>query len=58
MGRVVTGDAEPYQYLVESIRKFPEPAQFSAMIAAAGFRRVTHTAYSGNIAALHAAWKL
>jgi demethylmenaquinone methyltransferase/2-methoxy-6-polyprenyl-1,4-benzoquinol methylase len=58
MGRLVTGDAEPYQYLVESIRKFPKPEQFSGMIAAAGFRRVTHTAYTGNIAALHAAWKL
>ncbi|MGV3652334.1 MAG: bifunctional demethylmenaquinone methyltransferase/2-methoxy-6-polyprenyl-1,4-benzoquinol methylase UbiE [Devosia sp.] len=58
MGRVVTGDAQPYQYLVESIRKFPTPAAFSGMIATAGFKRVTHTAYSGNIAALHAAWKL
>jgi demethylmenaquinone methyltransferase/2-methoxy-6-polyprenyl-1,4-benzoquinol methylase len=58
LGRMVTGDAQPYQYLVESIRKFPPPQQFSAMIAAAGFRRVTHTAYSGNIAALHTAWKL
>ncbi len=58
MGRIVTGDAQPYQYLVESIRKFPAPAQFSAMIAEAGFKRVSHTAYAGNIAALHAAWKL
>ncbi len=58
IGRVVTGDAQPYQYLVESIRKFPNPARFSGMIERAGFRRVTHTAMSGNIAALHAAWKL
>ncbi|MHB1110642.1 MAG: bifunctional demethylmenaquinone methyltransferase/2-methoxy-6-polyprenyl-1,4-benzoquinol methylase UbiE [Devosia sp.] len=58
MGRIVTGDAQPYQYLVESIRKFPKPEQFSAMIGTAGFRRVSHTAYTGNIAALHAAWKL
>lgn len=58
IGRIVTGDAQPYQYLVESIRKFPAPARFSQMIAAAGFKRVTHTAFSGNIAALHAAWKL
>ncbi len=58
IGKVVTGDAQPYQYLVESIRKFPAPAQFSAMIEQAGFKRVTHTAMSGNIAALHAAWKL
>jgi demethylmenaquinone methyltransferase/2-methoxy-6-polyprenyl-1,4-benzoquinol methylase len=54
----VTGDAQPYQYLVESIRKFPVPERFSQMIAAVGFKRVTHTPMSGNIAALHAAWKL
>jgi demethylmenaquinone methyltransferase / 2-methoxy-6-polyprenyl-1,4-benzoquinol methylase len=58
IGRAVTGDAQPYQYLIESIRKFPAPARFSAMIEKAGFKRVTHTAMSGNIAALHAAWKL
>ncbi|GGA38051.1 bifunctional demethylmenaquinone methyltransferase/2-methoxy-6-polyprenyl-1,4-benzoquinol methylase UbiE [Pelagibacterium lentulum] len=58
MGRMVTGDAEPYRYLVESIRNFPDPAKFSAMIEAAGFKRVTHDALSGNIAALHGGWKL
>ena len=58
IGRAVTGDAQPYQYLIESIRKFPAPGRFSAMIEKAGFKRVTHTAMSGNIAALHAAWKL
>ncbi len=58
LGRLVTGDAEPYRYLVESIRTFPAPARFSAMLETAGFRRVTHTAMTGNIAALHGAWKL
>lgn len=58
MGKAVTGDGDPYQYLVESIRQFPNPERFSAMIAKAGFTRVTHTAYSGNIAALHGAWKI
>ncbi len=58
VGGLVAGDAQPYQYLVESIRKFPTAEHFSQMIADAGFRRVTHTAYSGNIAALHGAWKL
>ncbi len=58
MGRLVASDAESYRYLVESIRKFPDPARFSAMISAAGFRRVTHTALSGNIVALHGAWKI
>lgn len=58
MGRMVTGDAQPYQYLVESIRQFPKPEVFSNMIAEAGFRRVEHTALTGNIAALHSAWKI
>ncbi len=58
MGRVVTGDAGPYQYLIESIRKFPDARRFADMIEAAGFRRVTHDALSGNIAALHGGWKL
>ncbi|MCD7058529.1 bifunctional demethylmenaquinone methyltransferase/2-methoxy-6-polyprenyl-1,4-benzoquinol methylase UbiE [Pelagibacterium xiamenense] len=58
MGKMVTGDAAPYRYLVDSIRNFPDPEAFSAMIAAAGFKRVTHDALSGNIAALHGAWKL
>jgi len=58
IGKAVTGDAQPYQYLVESIRKFPPPGRFSAMIERAGFKRVTHTAMTGNVAALHAAWKL
>jgi demethylmenaquinone methyltransferase/2-methoxy-6-polyprenyl-1,4-benzoquinol methylase len=58
IGRVVTGDAQPYQYLIESIRKFPSPELFKQMIAKAGFKRVAHTALSGNIAALHTAWKI
>lgn len=58
MGKMVTGDADPYQYLVESIRQFPNPVAFSAMISAAGFSRVTHTSYTGNIAALHSGWKI
>lgn len=58
MGKMVTGDAQPYQYLVESIRNFPAPDAFSSMLEDAGFRRVTHTPLSGNIAALHGGWKL
>ncbi len=57
MGRVVTGDAQPYQYLIESIRQFPAPDAFAAMLGQAGFRRVRHTSFSGNIATLHSGWK-
>lgn len=58
MGRMVTGEAEPYQYLVESIRKFPKPQAFAHMIEDAGFRRARFTAMTGGVVALHSGWKL
>ena len=58
MGKLVTGDSQPYQYLVESIRKFPAPDAFTAMLAQAGFKRCKHTAFSGNIATLFSGWKI
>ena len=58
MGRMVTGEAEPYQYLVESIRKFPRPQAFAGMIEDAGFRRATFTPMTGGVVALHSGWKL
>jgi demethylmenaquinone methyltransferase / 2-methoxy-6-polyprenyl-1,4-benzoquinol methylase len=58
LGRAVTGDAESYRYLVESIRKFPRPAVFAEMIGAAGFSRVSHRIMSGGIVALHSGWRL
>ena len=58
LGRLVVGDAEPYRYLVESIRRFPRPDAFADMIRSAGFRRVSHRAMSGGIVALHSGWRL
>ena len=58
LGRAVTGDAESYQYLVESIRKFPRPNQFAEMIRDAGFARVKWESLSGGIVALHSGWRL
>lgn len=58
MGRLVTGDAQPYQYFVESIRKFPTPPAFSAMLGEAGFKRIKHTPLTGNIATLFSGWKI
>src|SRR3569623_1042097 len=58
LGRMVTGDAESYRYLVESIRKFPRPAVFADMIRDAGFARVSWQALSGGIVALHSGWRL
>lgn len=58
IGKMVTGDGEPYSYLVESIRKFPNQQNFASMITRAGFERVSFRNYSGGIAALHSGWKL
>jgi demethylmenaquinone methyltransferase/2-methoxy-6-polyprenyl-1,4-benzoquinol methylase len=58
IGSVVTGDAESYRYLVESIRTFPNQPRFAEMIGEAGFARVTFRNFSGGIAALHSGWKL
>ena len=58
LGRAVTGDAESYRYLVESIRKFPKPFEFAEMIHGAGFARVKYDRLSGGIVALHSGWRL
>jgi len=49
----VAHDREAYQYLVESIRRFPEQARFAQMMTKAGFGRVDWTDYTGGVAALH-----
>ena len=58
MGQVVTGDRDSYQYLVESIRKFPQQDVFARMISDAGFGQVKYRNLTMGIAALHSGWKL
>jgi demethylmenaquinone methyltransferase / 2-methoxy-6-polyprenyl-1,4-benzoquinol methylase len=58
LGRAVTGDAEAYRYLVESIRNFPAPEAFAQSMRGAGFGRVSYTRMSGGIVALHSGWRL
>ena len=58
LGQVLAGDRDSYQYLVESIRKFPRQEQFAEMIREAGFANVAYQDYSTGIAALHTGWKL
>ncbi len=58
IGRAVTGDAESYRYLVESIRQFPRPQTFADMMRTAGFARVKWQPMSGGIVALHSGWRL
>lgn len=58
MGQLLANDRDSYQYLVESIRRFPKQGQFAQMVKQAGFTRVNWEDYSGGIAALHTGWKL
>jgi demethylmenaquinone methyltransferase/2-methoxy-6-polyprenyl-1,4-benzoquinol methylase len=58
LGRAVTGDAEAYRYLVESIRRFPRPEAFAGMMREGGFARVSYRQLSGGIVALHSGWRL
>ncbi len=58
MGQIVANDRDSYQYLVESIRKFPDQDRFAAMISDAGFEQVKYRNLSLGIAALHSGWKI
>ena len=58
IGEAVAGDRESYQYLVESIRRFPKQEAFADMIRAAGLERVSHRDLTGGIAAIHSGWKI
>jgi len=58
MGKLIANDADSYQYLVESIRKFPDQDSFATMIREAGFGNVKYRNLSLGIAALHSGWKL
>lgn len=58
VGQMVTGNREAYQYLVESIRKFPPQQEMADMVRAAGFERVEVRNLSGGIAAIHSGWRL
>ncbi|WP_193184730.1 bifunctional demethylmenaquinone methyltransferase/2-methoxy-6-polyprenyl-1,4-benzoquinol methylase UbiE [Nisaea sediminum] len=58
IGARVADDREAYQYLAESIRKFPDQESFVERIGAAGLGRIRYRNLSGGIAAIHSAWKL
>lgn len=58
MGQIVANDRDSYQYLVESIRKFPTQEIFASMIREAGFEHVKYRNLTMGIAALHSGWKI
>jgi demethylmenaquinone methyltransferase/2-methoxy-6-polyprenyl-1,4-benzoquinol methylase len=58
LGQAVTGDRESYQYLVESIRRFPPQDELVQRMGAAGLERASYRNLSAGIAALHSAWRI
>jgi demethylmenaquinone methyltransferase/2-methoxy-6-polyprenyl-1,4-benzoquinol methylase len=58
MGGWITGDADSYQYLVESIRRFPKQKKFAAMMEEAGMARVQYRNMTGGVVALHTGWRI
>jgi demethylmenaquinone methyltransferase/2-methoxy-6-polyprenyl-1,4-benzoquinol methylase len=58
LGGQIANDREAYQYLAESIRKFPDQPRFQQMISDAGLSQVTYRNLSVGIAAIHSAWRV
>lgn len=58
MGKIVTGDRDSYQYLVESIRNFPDQDTFLEMLKTAGFENAKYRNMTMGVASLHSGWKL
>ncbi|SCU97279.1 LADA_0H05424g1_1 [Lachancea dasiensis] len=53
LGSVVANDYDSYQYLVESIQKFPEPERFQSMIEKAGFQSAGYEPLTFGVCAIH-----
>lgn len=58
IGKAVTGDGDSYQYLVESIAKFPNQEKFAEAICGQGFEKVSWRDFTGGIVAMHSGWKI
>jgi demethylmenaquinone methyltransferase/2-methoxy-6-polyprenyl-1,4-benzoquinol methylase len=58
IGKAIADDEESYRYLVESIRRFPRPNAFKAMVAKAGFVRAAAEPMLGGLVTIHSGWKI
>lgn len=58
IGQLVAGNRDAYQYLVESIRKFPPQEELAERMRAVGLEQVRYRNLSAGIAALHSGWRL
>jgi ubiquinone/menaquinone biosynthesis C-methylase UbiE len=55
---IQSGDRDSYQYLVESIKRFPSQSDFASMIREAQFEEVEYTNLSCGICAIHSGFKM
>lgn len=58
LGQLLAGDRDSYQYLVESIRRFPSQETFADMFREQGYKEVSYTNFTGGVAAVHSGYKL
>lgn len=58
VGKLIAQDEESYRYLVESIRRFPKPNAFKAMVTEAGFVRAAAEPMLGGLVTIHSGWKI
>jgi len=58
IGKAIADDEDSYRYLVESIRRFPKPNAFKAMVADAGFARAAAEPMLGGLVTIHSGWKI
>ena len=58
LGKAIADDEASYKYLVESIQRFPRPAQFNRMVTEAGFVRAAAEPMLGGLVTIHSGWKI
>lgn len=58
LGQILAGKWQPYQYLIESIRKFPKQEDFKNLIENAGFKFVTYENLTNGICSIHSGFKI
>jgi demethylmenaquinone methyltransferase/2-methoxy-6-polyprenyl-1,4-benzoquinol methylase len=58
IGKAIAGDEDSYRYLIESIRRFPNMADFECMIRSAGFENTRVEPIMGGLVAIHSGWKV
>ena len=58
LGKLIANDAESYQYLIESIRKFPSQEKLVSLVTEVGFRQVKYRNLTQGVVAMHSGWKV